>query len=162
MSTASTADLVATLGRLQADAGQFEESAVGDLAGVDAEQHRLGVGSPEVGGDELGERGGTAPAVAGPQGEAEGPDPEPGATRSEVARQLGQAREPLDGAVRPEPDAVEPGAADDGHPPTRLGPGPEHGHGVVAHEIGAGPSPGPHGVAESFRSSTSKSTPAMQ
>ena len=92
--------------RVEEDPCQLEEPGVGDGAGVDAGQHGLGVGRSEVGRHPLAQRGGGAPAVAGPQRQAERAQAEPGAAGREVPRQLGRVRGSAPSA-RPGPTAAQ-------------------------------------------------------
>ena len=84
------AGCVAVGGGVEEDAGELEQPGVGDGPGVDAGQRGLRVGRPELGRHPFAQGGGGAAAVAGPQGEAEGAQPQPGAAGREVPRQLGQ------------------------------------------------------------------------
>ena len=141
---------VAAGGGVEAYPGELEQPPVLECAGIDRGQYRLGVREPEVHRDELGQGGGPTAPVARSEGEAQGPHPEPRASGGEVAGQLGQGREALDGTVRAEPDAVEAGAAHDSDAPSRPDTGPEDGQRVVANDIGRAPSPVPDGRAQPF------------
>ncbi len=113
------------LGRgVEQDAGELEEPGVGERAGVDARERRLRVGRAELRGHPLAQRGGGAPAVTGPQGEAERPQSEPRAAGREVARQLGQGREAHGPPVGPDGGAVHSCPADDADAPGRCGARP--------------------------------------
>ena len=105
------------------------------MPGVDRGEHGFGIGQAEMGGDPIGQHGRPTPAVAGSQGQAEGPHAEPRTPGGEVAGQFGQGGEPLDRPVGTEAHTVEARTADHPDPPSRPGPGPKHGQGVVADQI---------------------------
>ena len=88
-----------------------------------------------MGGDQLGQGGGPPASVPRPQGQAQGPHPEPRPAGGEVAGQFAEGGEADDRRRRSQADAVEAGTAHHPDPPTGLHSGPQDGQRVVAHRV---------------------------
>ena len=148
-------------GRVEEDPGQLEEPGVGERAAVDARERGLGVGRAELRGHPFTQRGGGAPAVAGPQSEAEGAQAEPGAARGEVPRQLGQGREADGAPVRADGGAVHSRPAHDADAPTAVVPARDTAK-VSLRRMTRSVHPSTSMAGASFSSSTGRSRPARQ
>ena len=109
-----------TLGRgREQDGGELEESPVPEVPGVDGAQHGLRIGQVEVPGHTGAQQCRSASSVRGAQGQPQGTDAQPCATRCEVTGEFGQGGEADRRSVRPNTGTVHPGAAHDPDAPGR-------------------------------------------
>ena len=140
-----------TLGRgREQDGGELKESPVPEVPGVDGVQHGLRIGQVEVPRHACAQQCRSASPVRGAEGQPQGTDAQPCATRCEVTGEFGQGGEADRRSIRPNTGTVHPGAAHDPDAPGHGRPGPRDGEGVVAEEIRPGPAAEGDGRSQSL------------